>query len=76
MSHDFAWGEADIVIRGVAETTVYENVNGDVVIRQRASFDDDVDPLVVIPIDRLPEVIVALQEVARTAQLRGGREKA
>jgi hypothetical protein len=50
---------------------VYLNPENEVVIRQKAFAHDDEDPFIVIPRDRVPALIEALQREA-TARPRAG----
>ena len=64
-SDEFSWSKNDsVVIKTTAGIAVYTNPHGDVVIRQDRVDDVfwDRDPFVVIPKDRVTDVIAALQE--------------
>jgi hypothetical protein len=60
----FDWRSEDaVVVKSIAAIAVYTNPHGEVVIRQeKDGFLFDQDPFVVIPRDRVSEVIAALQK--------------
>jgi hypothetical protein len=58
---EFKWSETDsVVIRAVEALAVYTNPTGDVVIRQQNSMGDE-DHFIVIPPDRIEDLITALK---------------
>ena len=64
-SEEFSWSKSDsVVIKTMAGIAVYANLDGDIVIRQDQVDDGlwDRDPFVVIPKDRVTDVIAALQK--------------
>ncbi|MGF6434340.1 hypothetical protein [Bradyrhizobium elkanii] len=64
---DFKWGEARneglVVVPEQAAIAVYENPNGDVVIRQEAQMHPDEDHYVYIQHLYLPVLIAALEQL-------------
>lgn len=60
-SDDFKWGDEDTVIPSVSAVAVYKNPNGDVVIRQENSLDDD--SVIVIPLCYVESIAVRLQSI-------------
>lgn len=62
---EFDWSDLndeDVIQKTVGGIAVYENPNGDVVIRQQATdIYDDGDSWVVIPVERIPALITKLQ---------------
>lgn len=75
--NSFDWGaaEEDIAIRPVQAIAVFRNVAGDAVIRQQALWPHDVDDdgIVILPLDRILDLIAKLQQIAREAEL-GNRQ--
>lgn len=66
MSNDFSWtDDTDAVafksVRGIA---VYANPAGDLVIRQQAGPLDDDDAIIVVPVDRMLDLIDALHRAS------------
>ena len=60
MSNEFSWGDkASVVIKRVDAIAVYTNPNGDIVIRQQDSMGED-DSVIVIPLDRVEELVQAI----------------
>ena len=60
-SHEFNWSDKDrVVVEKVDAIAVYQNPDGDVVIRQQAPMGDD-DSVIVVPKSRLDDLILALQ---------------
>jgi hypothetical protein len=61
MSKDFSWlDEKDsVAATSQAAIAVYQNADGDVVIRQQASYGED-DHIIVVNQKNLPELIQAL----------------
>lgn len=60
---DFDWSdEKKIVLKNVDAIAVYTNQNGDAVVRQQGYMGDD-DDWVVIPIDRVKDLIAALENL-------------
>ena len=63
---DFDWSEVvdETIIQSVGQIAVYENPNGDVVIRQRGiDYDMDNDSVVVVPSRYLDPLIKRLNEL-------------
>ena len=68
---DWRWwskNEACVVVPEQPETAVYINKVGAVVIRQRAQWNEDVDPLVFITRDNVKAVIDRLMHFEQTGQ--------
>lgn len=64
---DFNWytGDADsVVIHPVAAVAVYTNSRGEVVIRQQDAASGE-DAVIVIPKDRVRNLVVALRQAAK-----------
>jgi hypothetical protein len=64
VADDFNWNNLDegvIVVREAREMAIYSNTVGDVVIRQQRAWDEEEDPFLVIPFDRIPALIARLQ---------------
>lgn len=60
-SNEFKWTDKDsVVVERVDAIAVYQNPNGEVVIRQQDPMDDD-DSVIVVPKSRLNDLILALQ---------------
>ncbi len=63
-SGEFSWSKSEsVVVKTTAGIAVYTTPHGDVVIRQDQVDDGfwDRDPFIVIPRDRVTDVIAALQ---------------
>jgi hypothetical protein len=63
---DFDWSEVvdETIIQSVGQIALYENPNGDVVIRQRGiDYDMDNDSVVVVPSRSLDPLIKRLNEL-------------
>ena len=63
---DFDWSEVvdETIIQSVGQIALYENPNGDVVIRQRGiDYDMDNDSVVVVPSRYLDPLIKRLNEL-------------
>ena len=61
----FSWSDSEsVVMKTTARIAVYTNPQGDVVIRQEQMDDGfwDRDPFVVIPRERVSDVIAAMQK--------------
>jgi hypothetical protein len=71
-SHDFDWIKTDcIVLREQRETAIYWNPYGNLVIRQRADWDEDNDPFLVICANNVRRIGVAAKyPAARRRELR------
>lgn len=74
MSHDeFDWSESrkagDVIVPEQAAIAVYENANGDLVIRQKSDYGED-DHYIYIQHAYLPRLITALEQ----ARLKGKRD--
>jgi len=61
---EFKWNDRDIVLREQRETAIYWNPNGDLVIRQRADWNETDDPFLVIGANNVFEFIDKLCDVA------------
>lgn len=64
MSEDkeFNWSDRDsIVVRSVDAIAVYTNPDGEVVIRQQSRMGEE-DQFIVIPLERVQDLIAALSE--------------
>jgi len=63
MDDDFDWIEArdSIVIKEVSAIAVYQNPNGDVVIRQKCGPNDECDSFVVLPKSEITKLITAVK---------------
>jgi hypothetical protein len=64
--NDFDWSEVvdETIIQSVGQIAVYENPDGDVVIRQRGiDYDMDNDSVVVVPSRYLDPLIKRLNEL-------------
>lgn len=60
-SNEFKWTDKDsVVVERVDAIAVYQNPNGEVVIRQQDPMGDD-DSVIVVPKSRLNDLILALQ---------------
>lgn len=59
-NEDFDWSSESVAVERVDAIAVYRNVRGDVVIRQQHPTDGD-DGFVVLSINRLPDLLLALQ---------------
>lgn len=72
-SDEFNWSDArksgDEIIPEQAAVAVYENANGDVVIRQKSDYGED-DHYIYVQHAYLPRLITALEQ----ARLKGRRE--
>jgi hypothetical protein len=61
---DFSWTDTDsVVVRQQAAVAVYENPDGDVVIRRQRDWNENEDVFVVIPRDQVRTVIKAIERV-------------
>lgn len=70
----FNWVNDDsIIIREQRATAVYENVDGDIVIRQQKSWDQDDDPCMVITADNRHALIRALDSLDDLFRHRNGK---
>jgi len=59
----FAIGDESVVVNPVSAIAVYTNTHGEVVIRQQNISENlDQDPLIVIPRERVRDVIAALKK--------------
>jgi hypothetical protein len=64
-SGEFSWRDANsIVVHSVSAIAVYMNPDGDVVIRQQATQYGEDDPFIVIPRDRVPQILEAIGKTA------------
>ena len=63
-TEDFNWSNSDsVVVKTLAGIAVYTNTQGDIVIRQETITDfQNEDSFIIIPRDRLPDVIAAIQK--------------
>jgi hypothetical protein len=62
--NEFSWNSDSVVMKTTAGIAVYTNPHGDVVVRQEKVEDGfwDQDPFIVIPRDRVRDVIAALEK--------------
>jgi hypothetical protein len=62
---DFSWtNEEAVVLREQRQTAIYWNPDGDLVIRQRADWDEENDPYLVIGANNLQDFIDAICDMA------------
>jgi hypothetical protein len=63
---DFDWSSnnTDVAVRRQDAVAVYENVNGDVVVRRQADFNEDEDPILIINKACVPALVRALIDTA------------
>lgn len=66
---DFKWGETPAVIPRVDAVAVYENTDGDIVIRQQNQMGDD-DEIIVIPRKYAATVCYAVMELVNDERPR------
>jgi hypothetical protein len=59
---EFSWSDTEPVVEAVEAIAVYTNPKGHVVIRQQNTGLIDEDSFVVIPRDRVPVVIAAMNK--------------
>jgi hypothetical protein len=68
---DWLWWSKNpelVVVPEQPETAIYKNVAGAIVIRQRAQWNEDVDPLVFITRDNVKAVIDRLMQFEQTGE--------
>lgn len=67
----FRWFDGDantrFVVKPARAVAVYINADNNIVIRQEA-FDDESDPVVVVPLERVSALVKALRELAAKAR--------
>jgi hypothetical protein len=62
---DFSWtNEEAVVLREQRQTAIYWNPDGDLVLRQRADWDEENDPYLVISANNLQDFIDAICDMA------------
>jgi len=61
--NEFDWDSEEVIVRRQAAIAVYENADGDAVIRAQQDWNDDDDTWIVIEKNNLPRVISALQKL-------------
>jgi hypothetical protein len=71
-SNKFDWNDVDIVQRELRETAIYWNTAGDLVIRQRAAWNEEDDPFLVIGANNVQEFIDRLCDMVGIPSV-GGR---
>jgi len=73
MTNEFNWNETqeDIVLSEQLSVAIYENPNGDTVIRQAAPYPNDQDSIIVICRNNLATFVAALQQLLKKQQEAG-----
>ena len=79
MNRDFDWNDTDsVVLRAYGSIAVYENPQGDIVVRQRDALGDE-DQFVVIPVqdaELIAAEIVARADAAKEAAQQERQQQA
>ena len=61
----FSWNDSDsIVIERVRAIAVYPNADGNIVVRQQADGYGEEDAIVIVPADRVQELIAAIKDTS------------
>jgi hypothetical protein len=59
---EFSWSTEEVVVEAVEAIAVYKNSKGNIVIRQQRSRTGDEDAFVVVPRDKVSELIAAINK--------------
>jgi hypothetical protein len=59
------WDDKDEMIKVTPDIAVYNDVEGNLVIRERSSWNEQDDTLIVIPVDCGPRMIAALLQILK-----------
>ncbi len=67
--NEFNWSDRDsVVVRSVDAIAVYTNPHGELVIRQQSRLGEE-DQFIVIPLERVQDLIAALSEESQHSSL-------